>query len=96
MVFKYLKYFVYLCVTIADMVFNDLCMFTGLIDLTFSKNGAVTSKVEHFPPGHVETYNLDTQGRAVLAEQARFHKIGEQPAYPTFPVQISMCIQCIK
>lgn len=48
----------------------------------------MTSKVEPFPPGHVETYNLDVTGRAILAEKTRFHKIGEPPAYPTFPIQV--------
>ncbi|XP_053375174.1 asparagine synthetase [glutamine-hydrolyzing]-like isoform X2 [Mercenaria mercenaria] len=61
----------------------------GLVGLSYNNSQACdTSKVEHFPPGHVETYSLDKEGRAALTECSRFHKIAEQPAYPTFPVTI--------
>ena len=44
------------------------------------------SVIEPFPPGHVEIYKMDTEGRAFLEEMTRFHKIGEPPAYTTFEV----------
>ncbi|OWF40463.1 Asparagine synthetase [glutamine-hydrolyzing] [Mizuhopecten yessoensis] len=42
-----------------------------------------TATVEQFLPGHVETYNLDSIGRATFVERTRFHKIGDAPAYKT-------------
>ncbi|KAL4223308.1 hypothetical protein ACF0H5_016779 [Mactra antiquata] len=61
----------------------------GLIDLSYDNgNASRSSKIEPFLPGHVETYNLDNKGRAVMTERIRYHKIGEEPAYPTFPVSI--------
>lgn len=62
----------------------------GLIDLSYDKADHLydTSRIEAFPPGHVETYSLDKQGRALFSERVRFHKIGTEPAYPTFPVPI--------
>ena len=58
-----------------------------------SYNGSIKSGmsvVEQFPPGHVETYKLDTDGRAFLEETVRYHKIGETPAYTTFDVPLGM------
>ena len=69
-----------------------LCSCTLFLGLTtLSYNGSLTagtSLVEPFPPGHVETYKLDTDGRAYLEELVRYHKIGEAPAYPTFEVAL--------
>ena len=48
------------------------------------------SVIEPFPPGHVETYKLDSGGRAFLEETVRYHKIGEPPAYTTFDVPLGM------
>ena len=59
----------------------------GLITLSYDNGHAMnTSKVEVFPPGHVETYSLDMNGKAFLSERTRFHKIGEEPSYPTLKV----------
>lgn len=47
------------------------------------------SVVEPFAPGHIETYRLDTEGRAFLEGEAiRYHRIGEEPAYTTFEVKL--------
>jgi len=59
-----------------------------LVKLESGVSAQGTGGVEPFPPGHVETYNLDMDGRAVLSDQTRFHKIGDAPAYNTFPVEI--------
>ena len=40
-------------------------------------------KIEAFPPGHYETYNILPRGKAVFHERKRFHKIGDQPLYKT-------------
>lgn len=67
----------------------------GLIGLQYDKAEHLceTSRIEAFPPGHVETYSLDNAGRAVLTERTRFHKIGEPPAYPTFPIPIGQDVK---
>ena len=62
---------------------------TGLTTLSY--NGSIKSGmsvIQPFPPGHVETYKLDTEGRAFLEETARYHKIGETPSYTTFEVAL--------
>ncbi|WAR01985.1 ASNS-like protein [Mya arenaria] len=68
----------------------------GLVGLDIGNGASGTlgsGEIEAFPPGHVETYSLDTEGKAVLTETARFHKIGEPPAYNTFPVEIGTDIK---
>lgn len=66
----------------------------GLINLSINQSAAMpTSQVEQFPPGNVETYSLDAQGRAFLTEKTCFHKIGEPPMYTTFPVEIGSDIK---
>jgi len=39
--------------------------------------------IEPFPPGHIEIYDLDLQGRAHFKERICFHSAGEPPAYKT-------------
>jgi len=39
--------------------------------------------IEAFPPGHVEVYDLDPQGRAFLRERTCFNKPGQAPLYKT-------------
>lgn len=64
---------------------------------TLSYNGSVMagmSVVEPFAPGHIETYRLDTEGRAFLEGEAiRYHRIGEEPAYTTFEVKLGKDIK---
>ncbi|KAH9488520.1 hypothetical protein Btru_062217, partial [Bulinus truncatus] len=39
--------------------------------------------IEPFPPGHVEIYNLDKDGRAFLDKRIMFNQPGQSPAYKT-------------
>lgn len=39
--------------------------------------------IEPFPPGHIEIYNLDKDGRAFLDKRILFNKPGQAPAYKT-------------
>ncbi|XP_069110760.1 asparagine synthetase [glutamine-hydrolyzing]-like [Argopecten irradians] len=52
----------------------------GLMSMMEDKT---TSTLEPFLPGHVETYDLDSIGRATFVERTRFHKIGDAPLYKT-------------
>lgn len=61
----------------------------GLVGLSYDNSHACDStKIEPFPPGNIETYSLCKEGKAVRTECFRFHKIGEEPAYPTFPISV--------
>ncbi|XP_061179872.1 asparagine synthetase [glutamine-hydrolyzing]-like [Saccostrea echinata] len=40
-------------------------------------------QITPFPPGHVEAYSLDLNGRATYMNTTRFNKIGECPEYKT-------------
>ncbi|KAI0242966.1 Asparagine synthetase [glutamine-hydrolyzing] [Lamellibrachia satsuma] len=55
----------------------------GLVDLF--KNGPVM-RVEPFPPGVVETYDLAFDGTVSLASSVRFLDIGQPPVYKTIAV----------
>ena len=52
----------------------------GLIGL--EKKGQTNSlPLSPFPPGHVETYELDSKGKVQLSKSLRFHRIGDMPLY---------------
>ena len=48
------------------------------MNLINSNNNEV---VEAFLPGYVQTYRLNADGEATLAETVRFHDIGQPPTY---------------
>ncbi|PSN33161.1 Asparagine synthetase [glutamine-hydrolyzing] [Blattella germanica] len=50
----------------------------GLIDLSKEMNG-VSWKLEPFPPGHVEEYKIENDGKARLLFQKQYYVIGEKP-----------------
>ncbi|GFN90716.1 asparagine synthetase [glutamine-hydrolyzing] [Plakobranchus ocellatus] len=52
----------------------------GLYGLSHSKNDD-DLQIEPFPPGHVEIYDLDSQGRASLSTTVCFSKPGQIPKY---------------
>lgn len=52
----------------------------GLFGLSHSQNDKEL-QIEPFPPGHVEIYDLDSQGRALLRESVCFSKTGQIPKY---------------
>ncbi|XP_005106635.1 asparagine synthetase [glutamine-hydrolyzing] [Aplysia californica] len=54
----------------------------GLFGLSHSMSDDEV-KMEPFPPGHVEIYDLDSQGRAFLKERVCFNKPGQFPMYKT-------------
>ncbi|GFR66567.1 asparagine synthetase [glutamine-hydrolyzing] [Elysia marginata] len=52
----------------------------GLFGLSHSENDE-DLRIEPFPPGHVEVYDIDSQGRAFLRESVCFNKTGQIPKY---------------
>ncbi|XP_055871079.1 asparagine synthetase [glutamine-hydrolyzing]-like [Biomphalaria glabrata] len=54
----------------------------GLFGLTHSLSDDEVH-IEPFPPGHVEIYNLDKDGRAFLDKRIMFNQPGQSPAYKT-------------
>lgn len=54
----------------------------GLFGLSHSLSDDEAA-IEPFPPGHVEVYDLDQQGRAVLKSRTRFNRPGQAPKYKT-------------
>ena len=53
---------------------------SGLFGLSHSQ-GDEDLQIEAFPPGHIEVYDLDSQGRASLAQRVRFSRTGEVPKF---------------
>ena len=39
--------------------------------------------IEPVAPGHIESYDLNANGKVTFRESIRFHKTGEPPAYKT-------------
>lgn len=67
---------------IEDKKFLAICSEAkGLMPLKQVSDSGV--EITPFPPGHVEAYSLDLNGRATYINTTRFNKIGECPAYKT-------------
>ena len=58
-------------------------------------NGAHRGQIEHFLPGHIESYTLDLHGQATLDERIQFHKIDEAPVYQSFVEIRGNCLSYI-
>lgn len=52
----------------------------GLMDIVHE---CPLAKVEPFPPGHVESYDLADSGKVSLISRERYHRIGDPPKYLT-------------
>lgn len=52
----------------------------GLMDIVHE---CPYAKVEPFPPGYIESYDLADNGKVSLISRERFHKIGDPPKYLT-------------
>jgi len=57
---------------------THLLIITGLISLM---EGGGEWRMDPFPPGHFEEYELDLDGKARLIRQQQFYKIGDAPNY---------------
>ena len=54
----------------------------GLFGLSHSVSDE-EAHIRAFPPGHVEVYDLDLQGRAHLKSRTAFNRPGQPPMYKT-------------
>jgi hypothetical protein len=51
-----------------------------LIDLSHELNGAAW-KLEPFPPGYVEEYKIEENGRTNIVMKKQFYSIGDKPYF---------------
>ena len=62
--------------------FASLCAVSGLLAVCSEVKGLLDlpgldhSSIQPFPPGHLQTFNIDAQGRALMSEIKEFLPIG--------------------
>ncbi len=54
--------------------------FTGLMDMNIVN---YSKAIDHVLPGHIETYELDSNGKATFGGSMQFHSVEDAPIYKT-------------